>query len=150
MIAKQAIKPIIISLALLSSCTAGAASFIPPSTDSDYNYVGFRAGGVLPMNTRGNTDLQRVSTNSTYIAGMSIGRKFNDRFAIEIEYMNRGESDINSSAKTNASAASNSWGVSSNSLMLNFAADLMAKDLATPYVKFGIGVSRNYANTCMK
>jgi opacity protein-like surface antigen len=147
MIIKNTFKAIIISLAFLFSYSAGAIPFIPPSTDTDYNYIGLRGGKVFPGNTRGNSNLQSVSPDSSYIAGAYIGRKFKERFALEIEYMNREESDINSSASTFNETMSNSWKVSSNSLMLNLVADLMTKEIAIPYLKLGLGVSRNHAGT---
>jgi opacity protein-like surface antigen len=146
MIINKAIKPVIVSLALLSSSIAGAKmlSFMPDSTATDYNYIGVRAGGVFPNNTQGNTDLQSVSGDSTYTAGFSVGRKIQDRFAVELEYMNRGESNLNSSATTGG--VSNSWGVKANTLMLNASADIITDTPGRPYVKFGLGASRNEAS----
>lgn len=142
----KSIKPVLISLALLSACSASAGmlSFIPESTATDYNYVGVRAGGAFPNNTQGNTDLQSVSADSTYTAGFSVGRKIKDRFAVELEYMNRGESDLNSSSSYRG--VSNSWGVKANTLMLNASADIITDVPGRPYIKFGIGASRNEAS----
>ena len=140
------IKPAIISLAILSSCAVNAISLLPASTGTDYNYVGVRAGGVFPGNTRGNSDLQSVSADTTYTAGIAVGRKIMDRFSVEIEYMNRGESDLNSSSLSNSDNVKNSWGVSSNTLMLNLAVDVITGTPITPYLKFGMGASRNEAS----
>lgn len=145
----KSIKPIIVSLALLSSSVASAklASFLPDmpeSTNSDYNYVGVRTGVVFPGNTQGNSDLQSVSPDTSYTVGFSVGRKIKDRFAIEVEYMHRGESDIKSSSST--TGVRDTWGVKANTLMLNASADIVTDSSVRPYVKFGIGASRNEAN----
>ncbi len=65
----NSIKSLIIVLAVISSSVVSAVSFIPPSTDTDYNYAGIRAGGVFPTNIQGNTDLQNSSGDNSYTAG---------------------------------------------------------------------------------
>lgn len=137
------IKILVSLLVTLYSSFCFAGSLFPPSNESDYNYVGVRSGAVFPGNTRGNTDLKSVSGDTTYTAGIFLGRKINNRFSVEVEYMNRGKSDINSSSLLSESNIENSWSVKSNSLMLNLSADLMTGNPATPYIKVGIGASRN-------
>ena len=128
----------------MSSSGSSAASFFPPSTDSDYNYAGIRAGGVFPVNIQGNTDLQNSSGDNSYTEGLFVGRKIQDRFAIELEYMNRGESDINSTY--NGQAVSDSWAVKSDIFMLNMMIDVMTDTKARPYFKLGAGASVNKSN----
>lgn len=139
----RTVKTIIGSFVLLSTCSANAQmfSFIPESTETDYNYVGARAGGVFPTNTGGNTDLQSVSPDTTYTVGFSVGRKIKDRFALELEYMNRGKSNISSTS--NVGTTRNEWGVKANTLMLNAAVDIITDASVRPYVKLGVGASRN-------
>jgi opacity protein-like surface antigen len=134
----------VISLAIISSSGLSAASFIPPSTDTDYNYAGIRAGGVFPVNIQGNTDLQNSSGDNSYTAGIFVGRKIQDRFAIELEYMNRGESDINSSYS--GQVVNDSWAVKADTFMLNMMIDVMTDTKARPYFKIGAGVSVNKSN----
>jgi len=140
----NSIKSSIIVLAIISSSGSSAASFIPPSTDTDYNYAGIRAGGVFPVNIQGNTDLQNSSGDNSYTAGIFVGRKIQDRFTIELEYMNRGESDINSSYSV--AVVRDSWAVKSDTFMLNMMIDVMTDTKARPYFKVGAGASVNKSN----
>jgi|GEM_PF-7028250 len=133
----NSIKSSIIVLAIISSSGLSAASFIPPSTDAYYNYAGIRAGGVFPVNIQGNTDLQNSSGDNSYTAGIFVGRKIKDIFAIELEYMNRGESDINSSYSVKA--VNDSWAVKADTFMLNMMVDVMTDTKARPYFKVGAG-----------
>lgn len=141
----RSLKAIIGSLILLSTSSASAnmLSFIPESTDSDYNYVGARAGGVFPLNINGNTDLQAMSPDANYTLGFSVGRKIKDRFAVELEFMNRGESKFKDTSS--AGAIVNEWSVKANTLMLNASVDIITDSAARPYVKLGVGASRNEA-----
>ena len=140
----KSIKSSIIALAIISSSSASAASFIPKSNDTDYNYAGIKAGGVFPTNIQGNTDLQNSSGDNAYTFSIFLGRKINDRFAAELEYNNRGESDINSSL--NALNVSDSWAVKADTFMFNMLVDVMTDMTARPYFKAGIGVSFNASN----
>jgi opacity protein-like surface antigen len=137
-------KHLIISAAILSSSVSSASMLMPESTATDYNYAGIKAGGVFPNNIQGNTDLQNSSGDNSYTAGLFIGRKIRDRFTVELEYMNRGESDINSSSSV--TNASDSWAVKADTFMLNMLVDIMTDTLARPYFKVGVGASRNKSN----
>jgi len=69
-----------------------------------------------------------------------------DIFAAEVEYTYRNSSSLNNTSLVNGTTATNSkntWGVKSQTLMLNLAADLITHDLIRPYVKLGIGFSKN-------
>lgn len=138
-------KPLIISAAILSSCVASASMMMSESTDADYNYAGIKAGGAFPTNIQGNTDLQNSSGDNSYVAGLFIGRKIRDRLAIELEYINRGESDINSSSSV--MNANDSWAVKADTFMLNMLVDIMTDTLARPYFKIGIGASLNKSSS---
>jgi opacity protein-like surface antigen len=140
----NSIKSTFIVLTLISSSAVSAASFIPASTDTDYNYAGIKAGGVLPGDIQGNTDLQNSSGNKAYTAGMFVGRKIQDRFAVELEYMNRGNSDINSSYS--GANARDSWSVKADTFMLNMVVDVMTDTKVRPYFKIGLGASVNKSN----
>lgn len=138
------VKPIVATLLLPLS--ASAMSFGDgPKSDTDYFYAGLKTGAVIPGNTQGNSDLQSVTGNSTYTVGASAGMKFMDRFAVELEYMYRGKSDIDSSSKVDVATSSNSWDVSANTFMFNMTADLLTGYAVRPYVKLGAGASSNKA-----
>jgi opacity protein-like surface antigen len=154
-ISKNTAKLIVMSLVLSSSIEAMAASsfkdmmsFLNTSTATDYNYVGARGGAVIPGKTEGNSDLQGTSGSTTSLYGLSLGRKFMDIFAAEVEYTYRNSSSLNNTSLVNGAVATNSkntWGVKSQTLMLNLAADLITHDLIRPYVKLGMGFSKNKA-----
>ena len=132
--------PTIFALSMPMICDASAISFLEPSNDTEYNYVGIKAGISKPNNISGNSDLQSVSNDPSYAMGVLIGRKFMDRFGVEFEYMNRGKDKI----KNSANATNNNWSVSSNTFMINIVADLITTD-PRYYVKFGCGNSINNA-----
>ena len=152
-IPKKITKLIAISLLLSSSVEAMAdssfkdmMSFLNSSTATDYNYVGVRGGVVVPGKTEGNTDLQGTSGSTTSVYGISLGRKFMDRFAAEVEYSYRNSSSFNNTSLINGTVPTNSkntWGVKSQTLMLNVAADLLTHETIRPYVKLGMGFSKN-------
>lgn len=152
MITNKTIKLTIASLALLSSSIANASiinEFLTnmlKSTDTDYNYIGGKIGGVFPTNIQGSSDLQDVSPDTTYTTGFSVGRKIDDSFAIELEYTHRGESNINNSSLSSSDNVRNEWGVKADTLMLNTVIDVISDNSIRPYVKFGIGASRNESN----
>lgn len=108
---------------------------------NNYYYVGLKAGGVIPMDLGGNSALSGQAPNSAYTIGASFGRKFMNRYAVEVEYMFRQNSNVNNNT---GSTASNTWGAKSNSYMVNVSADILTT-LLRPYVKAGVGMSQNQA-----
>jgi opacity protein-like surface antigen len=138
------VKPMIATLLLPLSASAMSLGEGPKS-DTDYFYVGLKTGAVIPGNTQGNSDLQSVTGNTSYTVGASAGMKFMDRFGVELEYMYRGKSDIDSSLTVNDQVSANSWDVSANTVMLNMTADLLTGYAVRPYVKLGAGASSNIA-----
>jgi opacity protein-like surface antigen len=136
------IKPVIATLLLPLGASAMSMGN-GPASDTDYFYAGVKAGTVMPGNTQGNSDLQSVTGDKTYTAGVSFGRKFQDRFAVELEYMYRGKSDVDSSSQVGSANATNSWDVSANTFMVNMTADLLTGYAVRPYVKLGAGASSN-------
>ena len=136
------IKPVIATLLLPLSASAMSMGN-GPASDTDYFYAGVKGGAVMPGNTQGNSDLQSVTGNTTYTAGVSFGRKFQDRFAAELEYTYRAKSDIDSSSLVGDISATNSWDASANTFMLNMTADLLTGYAVRPYVKLGAGASSN-------
>ena len=108
---------------------------------NNYYYVGLKAGGVIPMDLGGNSALSGQAPNAAYTISTSFGRKFLNRYAVEVEYMFRQNSNVNNSTGSNSS---NAWGAKSNSYMVNVSADILTTTLR-PYVKAGIGMSQNKA-----
>lgn len=114
------------------------------SMNQDYNFVTLKAGLVNPTPLGGNTGLN--VGNDTYTAGLSVGRKFEDRYALEFEYMYRGKNSAHAyNANYDPSLDNTDWKASSNTYMLNAMADLIECEKFRPYLKAGIGMSSNKA-----
>lgn len=109
----------------------------------DHNYVKLKAGIVQPGDLGGNSSLN--TGDSTFLGGIAVGRKVKDQFAVELEYTHRGENTAkySSAASSNAASTSSSWDAKSDTLMLNFTADLTKDYKIRPYLKAGVGYSRN-------
>lgn len=112
--------------------------------NKDYNFATLKGGLVNPTPLGGNSGLD--VGNDTYTVGLSVGRKFEDRFAVELEYMFRGKNTSKSSSSSPQPSDNNTeWKVSSNTFMLNAAADLTDCNKFRPYFKAGLGMSANKA-----
>ncbi len=115
---------------------------MPLTTFANSNFVELKAGVDQPTALQGNTVLQNATAATTYVGGIAVGKRFMDKFSVDLEYMNRGKSKIRDYASNGD--AYNQWGYRSDSLMLNLSLDIgkISSDF-TPYVKLGAGVSRN-------
>jgi opacity protein-like surface antigen len=110
----------------------------------NYNYIGVKAGAVMPDNLDGNSNLSGNSTKNTSTFGIVAGRKIMDRFAIELEYAYRAKSTVTVTEAVSAGPRVDSWGASkSNTLMVNISVDIVKGRFLRPYVKAGIGTSSN-------
>lgn len=105
------------------------------------NFVTIKGGVAQPLKF-GGTSLIDKKAGSTYVAGVALGRKFMDMMALSLEYTHRGESKVTDRVEDNY-RNSRSWGVKSDTLMFNAAWDLIKNNSITPYIKGGIGASRN-------
>jgi len=117
------------------------------SAESLNNYVTVKAG--LSQSTELSGSKFNFGTGKpTYIAGIAVGRKFMDHFGVELEYMHSGNRKYKSTSGFTSGSpdGSRSWGVMTDSFMLNFSADLPTESTITPYVKVGLGASRNSAD----
>ncbi len=131
---QKLIKPIVASCLLPLAITASAED----------NFVTLRVGIDQPTVSENNANIANVKT--TYVGGIEVGRKFLDRFAVSLEYSHRGKSDfmIDNDSATEESIASK-WAAKSDAVMVNLSADLIQDSKITPYVKAGIGLSKNKA-----
>lgn len=128
------IKPAILSLAFSTSALA--------AVPADYNFAVVKAGGVFPTSLEGNSGLNTGDT--TYTAGFEAGRKLMDRYAVSFEYMYRGKNTAHAyDTSVVPQRKDTSWSASSNTFMLNAAADLVTDYKIRPYVKAGLGISMN-------
>jgi opacity protein-like surface antigen len=96
-------------------------------------------------NTVAGTNNANVSSvDSGYIAGIELGRKITDVFAVGVEYNYKGKTNfVMTDSPYSDGVSSYTWGARSDTIMFNVSADLMQNSKITPYVKLGAGISRN-------
>lgn len=138
------IKPVVLSVAcvLAASANAGESRSKYENKMEDYNFATLKAGLVSPTALGGNSGLDTGDT--TYTAGFSVGRKMQERFAVELEYMYRGKNTARSYNSTvTPGDNNNAWAAQSNTFMANVSADLLEDCKLMPYVKAGLGMSSN-------
>ena len=114
------------------------------------NFIILKGGLDQPTRLGGTSNMGTGS--STYTGGVGIGKKITDIFGLELEYNHGNKKNYNntdSNTYMNGSptpASNNSWGVTSNSIMLNASVDLLDEGRIIPYLKAGIGGSKNRVN----
>lgn len=141
MVLKKLTKPVALSCLMPLMLTAQLANAEDKMHHKDHLYFVTVKGGFDQAVNLGSI-LSGSSVDNTYVAGLEVGKKFKERFAVSLEYSHRG----NSTASVATSATNTeSWAVKSDSLMVNLSADLMEHGKVIPYVKAGIGMSRNNA-----
>jgi opacity protein-like surface antigen len=142
MMIKRLIKPLAITCLLSCALTANAKENLT-NKSRDYNYFKVKAGSVQPTTLDGNSGLN--TGDSTFIAGFAVARKFMDQFAAEIEYTHRGKNTAKYSTPDSLGSTS-SWDAKADTMMFNLSGDLTKDDKIRPYLKAGIGYSRNKAS----
>jgi opacity protein-like surface antigen len=138
---KNLIKPMALSclLPLVLAANAANAENNIFNNPADFNFVTIKAGVNQPTNVGGNAEMDSVDT--TYAAGLEVGRKMMDIFAVSLEYNHRGNSDFNGGSA--GGSTSTSWSAKSDTFLFNLSADLIKDSKITPFFKAGLGVSRN-------
>ncbi|MEK6733725.1 MAG: OmpW family outer membrane protein [Pseudomonadota bacterium] len=138
---KKIIKPLALTCLVSLPGLSNAAMSSMMNCDK-CNFVDVKVGVDQPTNLKGNSTLSGNSAGPVFVGGIAVGRKFMDTYSVDLEFMHKGTDKVNSSSANGDTTAT--WGSKSDSLMVNFAADLMKeKSTVTPYVKAGIGASRN-------
>ena len=134
------IKPLVVSCLLPLAFSANAEDKM--MKPADFNFVTVKAGIDQPV-VNNNADVNSV--NTTYLGGIEVGRSFMDIFAVSVEYNHVGKSkfNINSDNEGNGVTRSYDWGVKSDLFLANISANLAKNTDITPYVKLGLGASRN-------
>jgi opacity protein-like surface antigen len=112
----------------------------------NFNYIGIKAGIAMPSNLGGNSKLSGYSTDNVATYGFMVGRKINDIFALEFEYMYRSNSDTSVNTSVPNGPSNFTWGAKTNTFMFNASVDIIKHRLFRPYVKAGIGYSNNNAD----
>ena len=111
------------------------------------NFVIVKVGAVNSSATTRNNNAEVDSVDYTSLVGVELGRKITDIFSVGMEYNYKSKADFNLVEHDHGREHdSETWGVKSHSLMLNLTANLMQKSKITPYVKLGMGISRNVSN----
>lgn len=130
---------------ILPLMIASSANAVSLTSQNDYNFATIKAGVDQPTNPGGSSNMDSVKT--TYVAGVEIGRKMMDIFALSLEYQYRGKSTFDTNTATGESKQSSAtWRARSDALMLNLAIDLVQDYKVTPYLKLGVGASKNKSN----
>lgn len=138
------VKPIIFSCTLAAN--VASAGFMH-SDAMDYNFVTVKGGIVSPASApEGTSDLN--TGNSTWTAGALVGRKIQDRFSVDVEYMYRAKNTMKNSSSNTATNStiplnSDTWSAQAQTLMVNFSVDLLTDNKIRPYLRAGAGVSKN-------
>lgn len=144
MISKTSTKSKLVAC-VLPLIVASSASAMSLTSENDYNFAAIKAGIDQPINPGGRSNMDSVKT--TYVAGVEVGRKMMDIFALSLEYQYRGKSNFDSNTATGvANQPSTTWKARSDALMLNLAVDLLQDCKVTPYLKLGVGASKNKSN----
>ncbi len=123
------------------SCNASEASL------QDYYFATVKAGIFSPAaSPDGNSNLNKG--DSGFTGSILAGRKFMDRYSLDIEYQYRDENKAKNYSATGSNNiyANNSWEARSNMFMANFSFDLLTEKSFRPYVRAGLGVSQNKAS----
>lgn len=128
----------------LVACAASLT--IAPLAKADFsnyldkqNFVIVKGGYDKPTDI--NSDFKASKVDEAFAGGIEVGRKFKDRFAGSLEYAYRSKSDAKTYPSSEDSLA---WSVKSHTFMANLSAYLFTEEnRANPYVKVGLGLSRN-------
>jgi opacity protein-like surface antigen len=129
------------SLGLASFANAEGFSFMDKQ-----NFVIVKGGYNKPTNL--NSDFSASKVDEAFAGGFEVGRKFKDRFAGSLEYAYRSKSDAKTYPSSEDSLA---WSVKSHTFMANLSAYLFTEeDKVNPYVKAGLGFSRNKVGDYIK
>lgn len=110
------------------------------------NFVKIKGGVAQPMKFGGTSEIDNKGA-ATFVVGAAIGRKFMDCLSLDLEYMHRDKSKVTYENRSNEDLSTKKWAVKSDTIMANITADLIQNSSIRPYVKLGIGASRNKADT---
>ena len=127
----------------LHSSIAFASDTSFQDATKSYNFIKLKAGIIKPTPLERNTGLN--VGNTTYTTGFTLGRKFYDLLSLDLEYMYRAENTAKNTAPNDYNN-SYSWKAKSNTMMLNLSVDVMQDSKITPYIRGGIGLSKNNAS----
>ena len=106
-----------------------------------HNFFMIKAGVAIPVQELEDSS-HLNKPKGTYAAGVLIGREITDRFALDLEYMNRGISK----ASVTENSYITTWNLRSNAVMANVSLDLLKDYSLVPYLRAGVGVSRNQSS----
>jgi opacity protein-like surface antigen len=140
---KNIIKPAALSCIVPLILTAQLANAENNSLYS--NFVTIKAGFAQASGLGGN--LQKDSVDPASVGGLEVGRAFTDMFAVSLEYSRRGKSEASKYIDQDTMHA---WSVKSETFMVNLSANLMNDSKIMPYVKLGIGASKNKAGNYLE
>ena len=134
----------VITLSANANVRAGSrtkfSSQLKESIFLQHNYFKIKGGIVQPTALDGNTGLG--TGDPVYTAGFAVGSKFYEMLSVDIEYMYRAENTVQYYVPGQEGDPT-SWSYKSDTIMLNFAMDVMTDSRVTPYARVGAGLSMN-------
>lgn len=114
----------------------------------DYYFATLKFGIDQPITSGGNGNVDH--SDSTFIAGVELGKKFKELFSVSLEYKKIGNSNFtvtNDISNKILNATSSSWSGKSDLFFVNFGMDVIKNSLITPYLKFGVGTAVNRSSS---
>jgi opacity protein-like surface antigen len=142
---KKYVKPVVLSCVLPLAFSANAEDGMKSLMDGK-NFFALKAGinsGGAEHNNYGAKDLDAKA-----IGGVELGRKFHDMLSLSAEYIYKPKAHFNmdSYQNTTGDMTENEWSVKSHVFMFNATVHLLQDSKVTPFVKAGIGSSKNKAS----
>lgn len=142
---KKYVKPVLLSCVLPLAFSATAEDNMKGLMDGN-NFFALKVGvnsGEAEHNNYGAKSLDNKA-----IGGVELGRKFHDMLSLSAEYIYKPKTHFNMDSYENSlnKMTSNEWTVKSHVFMFNATAHLLQDSKVTPFVKAGIGSSRNKAS----
>lgn len=107
------------------------------------SFITLKLGVAQQNKLGGNSGLD--AGDPTFVGGMLVGKQVTDRFGVDLEWINKAKSSLSSNGSGTPTPydTSNNWAVSSNTFMANITANLLQDSMAKPYVRLGLGISKN-------
>lgn len=140
---KKCIKPIVLSCILPLAFSASAENAGAGLMDGD-NFFALKIGGNISSTDHNNYGVKDLDTKA--IGGVEFGRKFHDMLTLSAEYIYKPKTNFNMDQYQDVSGdkmTENEWAVRSDVFMFNATIHLMQDSKITPFVKAGIGSSKN-------
>ncbi len=128
---------------ILAAGFASAAGEQTINKQSDYYFVTLKGAIDQPVVDHNQAKVNSVDTS--FFGGLEAGKSLNEMLSLSLEYDYFGKSKFNISddSEGNGTTDSYTWGARSDLFLANITTNLSKNTDITPYVKVGLGASRN-------